>query len=303
MISIIIPLYNKETTIVRTIKSILAQTNNDYEIIIVDDGSTDDSLKQAYQVKDNRIKIITQTNSGVSAARNRGIHEAKGEFVAFLDADDIWKNDYLETQVALINKYPQCNVFALNYIYRDENNRTTPTKINRISFKGTDGILTNYFEVAACSNPPIWTSAVIVTKSAILAVGGFPIGINTGEDLLVWAKLACRYKIAYSTIDKVYYEMPSGGTLRVDPKDMSLKNDLVRKELLTLLKTYTPIGWKVYLSFWDKMRSVINLKKGERKESLKYAMRSLFYNPLNYKSIILTALTISPQRLINYILR
>lgn len=303
MISVIIPLYNKASSVRNTIDSVLNQSYKDFELIVVDDGSTDESYDIVKEISDTRLRLLRQPNSGVSAARNLGIAEAIGEYIALLDADDIWMSDYLDTQILLTQRYPECDIFAVNYTFRDEHGHLTPTKINHLPFESVDGVLTNYFDVASCSNPPLWTSAVMIKKNSIDAVGGFPNGIITGEDLLTWARLACRYRIAYHTLAKVFYEMPSGGTLRIDPKDMSLKNDTVRNELISLFQEFKPIGWKAYISFWDKMRAVINIKKGERVECIKYAMRSLRYNPLSIKTMILLILTIVPQNIIYRILK
>ena len=92
MISVVIPLYNKEKQIKRTLQSVLTQTFQDFEIVIVNDGSTDNSTIEVEKIKDSRIRLIHQENAGVSAARNKGIEEAKYELIAFLDADDEWKS-------------------------------------------------------------------------------------------------------------------------------------------------------------------------------------------------------------------
>lgn len=101
MISIVIPLYNKEKSVVATLQSVLEQTYTDWECIVINDGSSDNSLEvvknfiDEFKIDDFKFQILTQNNAGVSAARNRGIIEAKGEYVAFLDADDLWTDDYL----------------------------------------------------------------------------------------------------------------------------------------------------------------------------------------------------------------
>ena len=198
MISVVTPLYNKEKQIAETLRSVLRQSFQDFEIVVVNDGSTDGSVAAAESVQDERIRIIHQDNAGVSAARNRGIEEARYEFIAFLDADDRWKPDYLQTQYELTQKYPECSVFACNYEFVHADGLVHPTIIRKLPFEGGDGILSNYFEVASCSHPPMWTSAVMVRKEALLSIDGFPVGIKSGEDLLTWARLACHGKIAYS---------------------------------------------------------------------------------------------------------
>ena len=98
MISVVIPLYNKEEQIADTLQSIFEQTFQDFEIVIVDDGSTDNSVEEVEKFTDSRIRLIHQINAGVSAARNRGIEEARGELIAFLDVENEWKREYFATQ-------------------------------------------------------------------------------------------------------------------------------------------------------------------------------------------------------------
>ena len=198
MISVVIPLYNKEKQIACTLQSVFEQTFQNFEIVIVDDGSTDNSVEEVEKFDDSRIRLIHQTNAGVSAARNRGIEEASGELIAFLDADDVWMPEYLATQYGLYQKYPECSVYACNYEFRDSEGKVTPTIIRKLPFEGEDGILSNYFEVASCSHPPICSISIMVKKMAIQAIGGFPLGIKSGEDLLTWARLAVSGAIVYS---------------------------------------------------------------------------------------------------------
>lgn len=302
MISIVIPLYNKAQQVTQTLNSVLAQTFTEFEVIVVDDGSTDGSAEVVAQISDPRIKLIRQSNAGVSAARNRGIAEAKGEFIALLDADDCWKPSYLATQHSLTEIYKDCDVFAVGYEFVDQSGTTTPTLINHLSFTGDHGVLSNYFEVASCSHPPICSISVMARKHALEAIGGFPVGVATGEDLLTWARLACNYSIAYCKTPLAVYFLPSTGTLRKDPKDMSMKHDLVRRELIALLQASKPLGWRLYLSFWAKMRSVINLRKGERTEALRYAAEAISFNPANYKAYALMAGALLPHALTSRLL-
>ncbi|MDE7180535.1 MAG: glycosyltransferase [Muribaculaceae bacterium] len=184
MISVVIPLYNKASFIEETLRSVFNQSYANYEIIVVDDGSTDNGPEIVGQLKNARLRLISQPNSGVSVARNTGIREARGEYIAFLDADDIWKPDYLQTQNDLITRYPQCDVFVTKYEFMNENGQVTPVPINKLPFSSEDGLLTNYFQVAACSYPPIWTGCVVVRKKVFEEIGYFPKGIKLGEDLI-----------------------------------------------------------------------------------------------------------------------
>lgn len=113
-----------------------------------------------------------------------------------MDADDRWEPSYLKEQYDLIQKYPQCGVFAVNYSYVYSSGAKVPNRVNHLDFCGMDGILKDYFRVAAFSQPPVCASSVVIRKDCLESVGGFPVGITSGEDLITWARLAYRYEIA-----------------------------------------------------------------------------------------------------------
>ncbi len=279
MFSIVIPLYNKEKQIANTIKSVQSQTFQDYEIIIVNDGSTDNSVEIVKQIDDKRIKLINQKNGGVSSARNTGIKSASFEYISFLDADDFWDKDYLETVFELIQKYPKCSVYALNFKYFfDEKFYRIPIR-NGFPNNFKDGIIKNYFEIASKSDPILWSSAVTVKREAILSIDGFPFGIRAGEDLVTWAKLAAHFDIAFSIISKAYFVKETNiqdNTPRI-PDD----NDYVSNELMKILLEQNKnkiVGIKDYIAYWHKIRVSIflrlNLEKNAKNEFKKYSMYS-----------------------------
>lgn len=300
MISVVIPLYNKEKQIAHTLQSVLNQTFQDFEIVVVDDGSTDESITEVEKFSDSRIRLIHQQNAGVSAARNRGIEEAKGELIAFLDADDEWKSEYLATQYHLYQKYPDCSVFACNYEFRNSDGVVTSTIIRKISFAGEDGILPNYFEVACCSHPPLWTSAVMVKKQAIQAIGGFPVGIKSGEDLLTWARLACRNSIAYNRTPLAVFILDEHNFNEDQRQRTPEIVDFVGKELVQLYKNYPQIvGLKSYIGLWHKMRAHMFMAKHHRKKALLECFYALHYS-LTFKLFIFLCLSLMPYRIIDY---
>ena len=114
-ISVVIPLYNKARYVVRAVNSVLSQSYNDFELIIVNDGSTDGGERLISDIKDPRLHLVNQSNAGVSAARNRGINEAAADHIAFLDADDEWKKGFLESMLNLHSKHPNAGLFASAY--------------------------------------------------------------------------------------------------------------------------------------------------------------------------------------------
>lgn len=296
MISVIIPLYNKESQIGKTIRSVLKQSFQDFEIVVVDDGSTDASVAEIKKIDDTRIRIVSQTNAGVSAARNRGIAEAKGEFIALLDGDDEWKPDYLATQSELAGKYPECDVFATDYEFRSADGKTTPTVICRLPFDSENGILTNYFEVAAHSHPPIWTSAVMIRKSAIESIGGFPLGIRSGEDLLTWARLACRYKIAYSRKRLAVFIFDETIFNDDQKKRFPESVDIIGNELKKLLQLNNTSGIKEYIAIWHKMRSRIFITKNIRAKAIRECLKSARYD-FNIKIVFFFIMCFLPHKI------
>lgn len=296
MISVVIPLYNKESQINQTIQSVLRQSFQDFEIVVVDDGSTDNSVSEVKRFNDPRIRIISQTNAGVSAARNRGIAEAKGEFIALLDGDDEWKPDYLATQYALTEKYPECDVFATDYEFRSSDGEVSPTIINRLHFNSEDGILTNYFEVATHSHPPICSISIMTRKGIFESIGGFPLGIRSGEDLLTWARIACRYKIAYYRKPLAVFNV-EGYNVQEKPKREPAEKDTVGESLLALLKEHNIPQLRSYISQWHKMRSSVYMRLRMRRKSIREALTGLKFNPLNHKLYVYILLNLIPQKL------
>ena len=216
MISVVIPLYNKEKSIAQTLECVLNQTYKDFEVIVVDDGSKDNSAAIVAQFTDTRIHLIRQENGGVSAARNRGIEEAQGKYVAFLDADDVWLTDHLESLVNLIRQYSQCRAWSSNYV-NNINGTDYNIILNKIPFKGESGILTNYFEICSCSHPPVCSITTCVEKSLLKEIGGFPVGITSGEDLLTWARIAIKTDWAYTKKATAVYMMPATNSFTERP--------------------------------------------------------------------------------------
>ena len=283
MISIIIPLYNKEDSIATALSGVLAQSYQDFEVVVVDDGSTDGGAAVVETFTDPRIRLIRQENGGVSAARNRGIAEARGEHIAFLDADDEWMPEFLEEIAALIAAYPECKARATNYIF-NSNGVKSPTILRRMPFTEGRGVLTNYFEVASCSHPPMWTSAVCIDRDLLQEIGGFPVGIKSGEDLLVWARTAVRTQWAFSMKAMAQYNFDQV-SIKEPPTRIPEEVDVVGEELKRLWQDNPEVcGLKLYLSLWHKMRSSMYMRLGGyKKECAREAFKALHYNPLNYK--------------------
>lgn len=211
-ISIIIPLFNKEKYIERAIRSVLSQTIQTYELIIIDDGSTDKSVDKVRTFVDARIRLFHQRNLGVSAARNHGISKAKYELVAFLDADDEWRPTFLDTILHLVHQFPEAGAFATAFEYcKEPGGQRWPPRIEAIPPALKEGLISNYFR-SSLGDEQFFTSSIVVRKNALERIGGFPERERLQEDLVFFAEIAIHYPIAYSRIIGVTYYLNETGT-------------------------------------------------------------------------------------------
>lgn len=167
-VSVVIPLYNKARHIRRAMESVLRQTHLDFELIVVDDGSTDASVDRVREFEDPRVRLLSQENAGVGAARNRGVSATSGKLVAFLDADDEWMPDFLETVLRLHAQFPEAKVWGTAYAMQDTRGRLTPVKSVRTDVP----CLINFW---ACSGfvQPMNASSILVERHALEGVAGF----------------------------------------------------------------------------------------------------------------------------------
>lgn len=198
--SVIVPLYNKAGYVQRTLESVAAQTYRDFECIVVNDGSTDNSMEvvRGLKIEDRRLKILTQGNSGVAVARNNGVAVSKGEYVCFLDADDWWEPNFLEELDRLIREYPDAGLYATNYVYYKPGKTHVALHLER-------GYM-NYPEAYLRSKQmPVTSITTCMQRRVFDEMGGFPVGIKLGEDFLLWAKTALHYKVAFCEKPLAYY--------------------------------------------------------------------------------------------------
>lgn len=210
MFSVIIPLYNKAYGIERALRSVIDQKGNfPYEVIVVNDGSTDSSENIAEKFISDNIQVIHQKNAGVSVARNMGIKHSKYEIICFLDADDWWESNYFSTLHELIVNFPEENFFLMGF-----------QKINKMSQKIV--VLTkkpkifkrfgnNFFNTRALVTP-----SIAVKKTVLFEAGLFPEGITISEDLFLWSKIINKYRVLYTPkiVSNIYYEEDSSRSSR-----------------------------------------------------------------------------------------
>ena len=298
--SVVIPLFNKKETIGRALDSIKRQKIKPVEILVVNDGSTDGSEDIVLSMDIQDLRIINQENAGVSAARNKGVVESRGDWITFLDADDEWLPDFLSTIADMQKKIPDKDLYATAYYSGDYNGNRKTNLVKCLPFRGEQGELTNYFEVASKSSPPICSSAVCLRKKRLLEIGGFPTGITAGEDLITWARIAALSPPAYCIKPLAVFWQDKAHTYDDIPNRVPQRDDLVGKSLCQLKnknELYTS-SIEMYISHWHKMRASIYLRLGMRWRAFIECCKGLHHSPANYKLFAYLFLIATPNSFI-----
>ena len=197
-ISVIMPVYNGEQTIQETIESVLAQTFSDFELIVINDGSTDATLEIVTFIQDPRVKVISQPNRGSYPARNVGIQHALGELIAFLDADDLWTADKLEAQRKALQANPQA---AVAYSWTDFIDEFGQSLGQGIHVTKNGHVLADLLE----NNFIVNGSNALIRKEALFSVGGFDDSFVSAGDWDLWLRLAARYHFVCVPAPQVLY--------------------------------------------------------------------------------------------------
>ena len=203
MITVVIPLYNKAQSIYSTLQSVCEQSYADVEILVVDDGSTDESAAVASSYQDSRIRVIRKDNGGVSSARNHGIQEARGEFIALLDADDQWDKEYLAEQMRMVEDFPEAATWGINYaeLYEGKLIRKLETGLP----EGYRGYVEHYFEMPTRVSDLFCSSSVLIRKEVFNKVGMFDERLKYSEDVDMWNRIIANYPVAFYDRYMVWY--------------------------------------------------------------------------------------------------
>lgn len=204
-VSVIIPLHNKRNTVERTLASVLAQTWPNFEVIVIDDGSTDGGAAFAETFLDPRIRVIRQENAGPGAARNRGVREAQGGLVSFLDADDEWMPDFLASAVEALTKNPGCNVFASGFLVRHQGTDTLRTPV----VDGPSRWMPDVSTPAAASVLEAFSACNLVYRTATVRRHGgfFEHGCTYAEDVWLWIQVRLNETVFFSREPLGIYHM------------------------------------------------------------------------------------------------
>jgi glycosyltransferase involved in cell wall biosynthesis len=201
--SVVVPLYNKESSVTATIESVLAQTFAGFELIVVDDGSTDESRQRVLAVEDLRIRLHSQPNAGVAHARNAGIRLATAPYIALLDADDLWHPEFLERIHKLTKLFPTASAYATRYAFRQGSSDRAPSLPGLTP--GGSRLIEDYFRHVAEGDMLLTASSVCMPTSVLQRIGDFPPSERIGEDQDLWIRVALDGPIAWDDRCSVYY--------------------------------------------------------------------------------------------------
>lgn len=225
-ISVIIPAYNAELTIIETIQSVQQQTFQDFELIVIDDGSKDRTVELVHSLKDERLKIFSYENGGVCVARNRGVSHSTGEFIAFLDADDLWTSDKLELQLKALQEHPEAGVAYSWTCFMDEQGESLSFLSSPpYSFEG------NVYQKLLVSDFIHSGSNTLIRRQAIESVGDFDSACAGCADWDYWLRLSVNWNFVVVSKHQILYRRSSGS--------MSSKVEVMKKEaIIALEKAY-----------------------------------------------------------------
>lgn len=229
MFDIVMPLFNKEIYVSRTIDSVLAQSFTDWRLFVVDDGSTDQSAAVVERYSDPRISLLRQGNAGPGAARNTGILAGASKWVAFLDADDLWMPDHLATLDGLRERFP--TACLIGTAYREWSGGE---KLSLRQGTGT-GRLIRYFHEAARERAPFFTSSAAFLRGAVEKVGLLE-PVIVGDEMDLWARLALDRPVAASPRQTVLYRVGTGGITDSSGARQAASASEVSLPVATLLK-------------------------------------------------------------------
>ena len=317
-VSVVIPLYNKGPYIARAIQSVLNQTEQNFEIIIVDGRSADEGPEVVKSFKDQRIIFFEQGGTGVSAARNEGVSYSRSDFIAFLDADDEWMPTHLETLVRLKKSMPEAGLYCTAYKVSETNGNIRDVNIREVPNPPWEGIIPNFFRTVALGENPSWTTVVGLRKEVFQEAGGFPENTWYGEDTYLWGLIALKHPIVFSwDIGAIYHKEASNRVChRIEPvqenifactAEKAIQSGQVPPEVSVDLQAYIAKK-QIELAYRNLMAGKPNLARRNLKEyrhkhlmKWRYFMLFCTYLPPRLLSLFVHLKdTLKEQKFINY---
>lgn len=279
LISIITPAYNAETTIVATIESVLNQTWKNWEMIIIDDGSTDNTHQTAASVHHPGIRLLQEKNKGVAATRNQGMKLAKGEYIAFLDSDDLWEPEKLASQIAFFQQADSSyGLVHSSYLEFDEQGSYAPKPLQHcknLNISGevhTDLIIHDF----------IATLTVMIKREVVENIGDFDLNFSGTEDWDLWIRIAEKYKVGYIDRSLARYRLNASG---LSKNYTSFEGEL--KKVLDKYLTPSNVNPKQKrLALWLFHRHMTHgfARSGDFKRSLRHLLKTIQSRPVEWKN-------------------
>lgn len=274
--TVLIALYNKAPYIVNTIESALAQTFTDFEILVIDDGSTDEGAALVAAIRDPRLRLVQQPNAGVSAARNRGISLAKGEWIAFLDADDWHHPDHLATLLMAQDTFPLADMVATGFIGVADSEGPWPPRWPAISADPEIELITD-LPTRWMSGQSFFTSSVAVRRARLKSMQPcFAVGEWYGEDLDMWFRLAEKTPIALANSPLAAYRIEVQGSLTAKQAELHMSPYLYRMRDRALSGGMTPAQARSAMWFISQLEVSVArraLVQGDRLECLRWLIK------------------------------
>lgn len=229
--SVVIPLYNKRLFVSRCLQSVLGQTHTDFDLVVVNDGSTDGGERELVNFEDERLRLIDQSNQGVSVARNTGVEAARHDIVFFLDADDTWEPGFLERMTRLVNLHPRAGVYACGTRKLFADGRAQECTLAASAFVGDTAILRNYFQTFVdLGQSPFSNSSFGVRRETFHRAGGYTPGVTLTEDSDLWVRLALIGEMAFdpSPLANYFVETESNTRIQAQTADYEIIKTLRR---------------------------------------------------------------------------
>ncbi|MBS3739186.1 glycosyltransferase family 2 protein [Mesohalobacter halotolerans] len=261
--SVIIPLYNKADFILNTLNSVQKQTFKDFEVIIVNDGSTDNSFEVAKNLNDERFRVVSQENQGASSARNRGVNLASANWIALLDADDIWYENHLEQLYETIQKLKNVDLVSNAYHVKLSPNYIKTPKYSKTPSEEIS-LIKNYFEYSYI-DPLFWTSSIAFKKTCFDNINGFDENLKTGQDLDLMIRFTLEnYVLGYNPKVTLLYQRFTqenlSSTIDLTEKQKYINKHIYNEIKSTSLKKYLDIN-RYSLCLQAKMNGQMKLYK------------------------------------------
>jgi glycosyltransferase involved in cell wall biosynthesis len=256
-VSVLVPVFNKAPYLRRSIDSVLGQTFDDFEVVLVDDGSTDGSADVIRSYADQRIRLVQQANAGAGAARNRALSEARAPLVALLDADDLWEPGFLATMKALAAEHPQAGLLCAPYGFVEPGGARVLPRLVGVPARG---ILSSYFRSVALGDQVATATSVCAPRAVFDELGGFP-SEPLGEDQDMWARIAVHHPVAAVSGPPLawYVREAQGRAMHRRPPDQELPYSVRLQQLLDAGRIAEPMRSDVKLYIEAGLLTLVSL--------------------------------------------